>query len=92
MGYSFFGGVADDVVLYRELFKGEGSSFDVASYKALAVVSITSIERTIVDSLTSKSLVSPRLGIEALKRAIFEKKTPEFRVGTPKTDFGNRPG
>ena len=38
MDYPFFGGVYDDVVLYRELFKGEGSSFDVASYKALAVV------------------------------------------------------
>jgi hypothetical protein len=38
MGYPFFGGVDDDVVLYREFFKGEGSSFYVASYKALAVV------------------------------------------------------
>lgn len=36
---------------------------------------ITSLERTIVDSLTLKSIISPRLGIDALKRAIAEKKT-----------------
>ncbi len=32
--------------------------------------SITNLERTIVDSLTTQKLLSPRLGIDALKRAV----------------------
>ena len=50
--------------------------------------SITSIERTIVDSLTSKSLVSPRLGIDALKTAISKKKTSASRVLKIATQLG----
>lgn len=42
--------------------------------------SITSLERTIVDSLTLKTLVAPRLGIDALKRAIFGKQTTAAKI------------
>ena len=36
---------------------------------------ITSLERTIVDSLTNKSVISKRVGLDALKLAVKEKKT-----------------
>ena len=42
--------------------------------------SITTIERTIVDSLTLKTLISPRFGIDALKIAIFSKQTSANKV------------
>lgn len=42
--------------------------------------SITSLERTIVDALTLKALVSPRLGVYALKKAISGKKTSASSV------------
>ena len=42
--------------------------------------SITSIERTIVDALTLKALVSPRLGIDALKAAISKKQTSANKI------------
>jgi predicted transcriptional regulator of viral defense system len=42
--------------------------------------SITSIERTIVDALTLKTLLSPRMGVDALKTAIASKKTSANRV------------
>jgi len=41
---------------------------------------ITSIERTIVDCLTNKSVISVRLGIDALKLAIQDKKTTVTKV------------
>ena len=42
--------------------------------------SITTIERTIVDALTLKAIISPRMGIDALKRAIATKKTTATKV------------
>lgn len=42
--------------------------------------SITTIERTIVDALTLKALISPRMGIDALKSAIATKKTTATNV------------
>ena len=42
--------------------------------------SITTIERTIVDALTLKALISPRMGIDALKSAIATKKTTATKV------------
>ena len=42
--------------------------------------SITSIERTIIDALTLKALVSPRLGVDALKVAISSKRTSANKV------------
>lgn len=42
--------------------------------------SITSLERTIVDALTLKVLVSPRLGIDALKSAVRNKRTSANKV------------
>lgn len=36
---------------------------------------ITDLERTLVDSLSNKSVISKRVGIDALKLAIYEKKT-----------------
>lgn len=42
--------------------------------------SITSLERTIVDALTHKSLVPVRIGLDALKKAISGKKTSASRV------------
>lgn len=42
--------------------------------------SITSLERTIVDALTLRALVSPRLGVDALKLAISSKRTSTSRV------------
>ncbi len=42
--------------------------------------SITSLERTIVDAVTLKALISPRLGIDALKIAIVSKKTSASKV------------
>jgi predicted transcriptional regulator of viral defense system len=42
--------------------------------------SITTIERTIVDTLTRKAIISPRIGIDALKRAIATKKTTATKV------------
>lgn len=47
---------------------------------ALDGYSITSLERTIVDSLTLKVLISPRLGIDALKLAISTKKTKTNKI------------
>lgn len=41
---------------------------------------ITSLERTIIDSLTHTRLVSARLGIDALKQAIGEKRTKASKV------------
>ena len=41
---------------------------------------ITSLERTIVDALTLKALVSPRLGIDALRTAISSKKTSANKI------------
>lgn len=41
---------------------------------------ITSLERTIVDSLTHARLVSARLGIDALKQAIGENKTTASKI------------
>jgi predicted transcriptional regulator of viral defense system len=52
--------------------------------------SITSIERTIVDALTVKSIASPRLGIDALKQAIAEKKTSIGRILKISNEFGVR--
>lgn len=42
--------------------------------------SITTIERTIVDTLTLKAIISPRMGIDALKRAIATRKTTATKV------------
>ena len=42
--------------------------------------SMTTIERTIVDALTLKAIISPRMGIDALKRAIATKKTTGTKV------------
>ena len=42
--------------------------------------SITSIERTVIDALTLKALISPRLGVDALKTAISTQKTSTNRV------------
>ena len=42
--------------------------------------SITSLERTVVDSLTLKSVVSPRIGIEALKKAISNHQTTASKI------------
>ncbi len=42
--------------------------------------SITTIERTLVDSLTHKSLLASRVGLDALKRAIAEKRTTASKV------------
>jgi predicted transcriptional regulator of viral defense system len=41
---------------------------------------ITTIERTIVDALTLKALISPRMGIDALKKAIATKRTTATKV------------
>jgi predicted transcriptional regulator of viral defense system len=50
--------------------------------------SITSIERTIVDALTLKALVPNRLGIDALKSAISNKKTSANKVLKIASDLG----
>ena len=42
--------------------------------------SITSIERTIAETLIYRAQLGSTLGIEALKRAIFEKKTTLGKV------------
>lgn len=42
--------------------------------------SITSVERTLVDSLTSKSILPVRIGLDALKRAVSEKQTSISKV------------
>lgn len=42
--------------------------------------SITTIERTIMDALTLKVIISPRIGFDALKRAIATKKTTATKV------------
>jgi len=42
--------------------------------------SITSLERTIVDSMTRKALISPRFGIDAIKLAISTKKTTAHKI------------
>ena len=42
--------------------------------------SITTIERTLVDCLTHKALLAPRVGIDALKKAINEKKTSVSKI------------
>lgn len=42
--------------------------------------SITSLERTIVDALTLKSVVSPSCGIEALKLALKSKRTSAEKI------------
>jgi len=42
--------------------------------------SITNLERTIVDSLTTQKLLSPRLGIDALKRAAERGQTTADKV------------
>lgn len=50
--------------------------------------SITSLERTIVDALTLKALVSPRLGVDALKSAISSKKTSASKILQIATGLG----
>jgi hypothetical protein len=50
--------------------------------------SITSLERTIIDALTLKALVSPRFGVDALKTAISSKKTSTNKILQIATDFG----
>jgi predicted transcriptional regulator of viral defense system len=50
--------------------------------------SITSLERTIVDALTLKTMISPRLGVDALKVAISEQKTSPSRVLAAATELG----
>ena len=42
--------------------------------------SITSLERTIVEALTLKALVAPRLGIDALKTALSKKQTSANKI------------
>jgi len=42
--------------------------------------SITSFERTIVETLALRSMISPRLGINALKQAISEKRTTTDKI------------
>lgn len=42
--------------------------------------SITNLERTIVDSLTTQKLLAPRLGIDALKRAVESGQTTTSNV------------
>ena len=51
MGYPFFGGVDHYVVLNRELFRGEGSSFNVVSYKALVFVVVKGCAHPYLKSL-----------------------------------------
>lgn len=41
---------------------------------------MTSLERTIIDSLTLKTIISPRVGLDALKRAIANKKTDVSKI------------
>lgn len=41
---------------------------------------ITSLERTIVEALTLRTLIAPRVGINALKQAIAEKKTTANKI------------
>lgn len=50
--------------------------------------SITSLERTIVDALTLKALISPRMGIDALKIAISMKRTSANKVLRVATELG----
>jgi len=50
--------------------------------------SITSLERTIVDALTLKALLSPRLGVDALKSAIARKNTSANKVLQTATQLG----
>jgi hypothetical protein len=50
--------------------------------------SITSLERTIVDALTLRALVSPRMGVDALKAAISSKKTSANKVLQIATELG----
>lgn len=50
--------------------------------------SITSLERTIVDALTRKALISPRLGIDALKTAISNRETSANKILQIASDLG----
>ncbi len=50
--------------------------------------SITSLERTIVDSLTLKTLRISRLGIDALKLAVSDKKTSAGKIIQMASDLG----
>ena len=42
--------------------------------------SITNIERTLVDALTSKAVLPVRIGLDALKRAVSEKLTSISKI------------
>lgn len=50
--------------------------------------SITSLERTIVDALRLKALISPRLGVDALKSAISGKRTSANKILQMATEMG----
>lgn len=49
---------------------------------------ITSIERTIIDALTHRAIISPRMGIDALKTALTSKKTSVAKVLKIATQLG----
>ena len=50
--------------------------------------SITSLERTIVDAMTLQTLISPRIGLDALKAALATKKTSANKLIRIAADLG----
>lgn len=72
---------------YIKLYRARDPNWNVGIVSS-ENYSITSLERTIVDSLTHTKLVSARLGINALKQAIEEKKSTANKILSVAEELG----
>ena len=70
-----------------KLYRARVPNWDVGINRQTGY-SITSIERTIVDALTLTSVISRRIGIEALKRAILDRDTTPTKILDMSTALG----
>lgn len=72
---------------YIKLYRARGPKWDVGIDSPNGYP-ITSLERTIVDSLTHTRLVSTRLGIDGLKLAIGKKRTTASKLLSVAEELG----